>query len=140
MTRITGSSRPGISAYSAAGRRTEPTSSFSVGTPAASAAPAETASVAGLTSLEALMALQGVGDALEARRKSVKRGRQLLDTLDELKADLLLGRISEGRLNQLLALVGQARERSEPGLDAVMDDIELRAQVELAKFEHRAAA
>ena len=31
-------------------------------------------------------------------------------------------------------LIGQARERDLPGLDAVLDDIELRARVELAKF------
>jgi hypothetical protein len=29
--------------------------------------------------------------------------------------------------------VGQARAQSEPGLDALLDDIELRARVELAK-------
>ena len=46
---------------------------------------------------------------------------------------MLVGRVSEGRLNQLMALIAQARERSEPGLDAALDDIELRARVELAK-------
>ena len=37
----------------------------------------------------------------------------LLDTLEEIKADLLIGRVSEGRLNQLMALIGQARERGD---------------------------
>jgi hypothetical protein len=46
----------------------------------------------------------------------------------------LLGRVSEGRLNQLMVLIGQARQSRVPGLDAVLDDIELRARVELAKF------
>jgi hypothetical protein len=41
--------------------------------------------------------------------------------------------MAEGRLNQLMAVLTQARERSEPGLDALLDDIELRARVELAK-------
>ena len=34
----------------------------------------------------------------------------------------------------VLTLLSQARERKLPGLDAVLDDIELRARVELAKF------
>jgi hypothetical protein len=41
--------------------------------------------------------------------------------------------MSEGRLNQLMAVMSQARERSDPGLDAILDEIELRARVELAK-------
>lgn len=80
-----------------------------------------------------LLALQSVEDPLLKKKKLVRRGRQLLDTLDEIKADLLVGRISEGRLNQLMALISQARDRAEPGLDGLLDDIELRARVELAK-------
>ena len=53
--------------------------------------------------------------------------------LDAIKTDLLVGAVSDGRLNQLMAIIGQARERTEPGLDALLDDIELRARVELAK-------
>jgi hypothetical protein len=87
------------------------------------------------SSLDALLALQAVDDPLQKRKKAVRRGQALLDTLDEVKADLLVGRVGEGKLNQLLSLIGQAREQTQPGLDAVLDDIELRARVELAKFE-----
>jgi hypothetical protein len=80
-----------------------------------------------------LLALQAVEDPTLKKKKLVRRGNQLLDTLDEIKADLLVGRASEGRLNQLMALITQARERSDPALDALLDDIELRARVELAK-------
>lgn len=80
-----------------------------------------------------LLALQAVEDPLVKKRKLVRRGTELLDTLEEIKADLLIGRVSEGRLNQLMALISQARERSDPRLDALLDDIELRARVELAK-------
>lgn len=84
--------------------------------------------------IDALLALQAVEDPLFARRKAVKRGNALLDALEAIKADLLLGQVSEGRLNQLMALIGQARERNLPDLDPLLDDIELRARVELAKF------
>ena len=96
---------------------------------AASAQPA--APTAGI---DALLALQAVEDPLFAKKKAIRRGNALLDTLEAIKADLLLGQVSEGRLNQLMALVGQARERGLPGLDPLLDDIELRARVELAKF------
>lgn len=91
------------------------------------------ATVAPATSLDALLALQAVEDPLLRRRKLVRRGTQLLDTLEDMKTDLLAGRISESRLNQLMAVLGQARDKADPRLDALLDDIELRARVELAK-------
>lgn len=84
-------------------------------------------------SIATLLALQSVEDPLLKRRKLVRRGSQLIDALEELRADLLLGRVSEGRLGQLMTVLSQARERAEPGVDGLIDDIELRARVELAK-------
>ena len=86
-----------------------------------------------VASLDALLALQAVEDPLLKKKKLVRRGTQLLDTLDEMQADLLSGRVSESRLNQLMAVLGQAREKTDPRLDSLLDDIELRARVELAK-------
>ena len=86
------------------------------------------------TELDAILALQAVEDPLFAKRKAIKRGRTLLDNLEALKADLLLGRVSETRLERIIVLVRQAREQVDPALDAVIEDIELRALVELAKL------
>ena len=83
--------------------------------------------------INALLALQAVDDPLLAKRKAVRRGSALLDALDGARTDLLAGDVGEGRLNQMTALVTQARESVEPGLDGVLDDIELRVRVELAK-------
>jgi hypothetical protein len=80
-----------------------------------------------------LLALQSVEDPLLKKRKLVRRGNQLLDTLEAIKTDLLGGQVGEGRLNQLMALISQARDSGGPGIDALLDDIELRARVELAK-------
>lgn len=90
--------------------------------------------VIGATGIDALLALQAVEDPLLARKKAIRRGSTLLDTLEAMKADLLAGQVSEGRLNQLMAVVSSARDRNLPDLDALLDDIELRARVELAKF------
>lgn len=86
--------------------------------------------------IEALVALQGIDDPLLARKKAVKRGHELLDALDAIKADLLAGAVSEGRLNRIMALVGQARTQADPELDSIVAEIELRARVELAKLGH----
>ena len=42
----------------------------------------------------------------------MRRGTSLLDILETMKADLLGGQVSEGRLNQLMAVVTSARERA----------------------------
>lgn len=101
------------------------------GSTAAESRPAT--AIAPATSLDALLALQAVEDPLLKKKKLVRRGAQLLDTLEDMKADLLTGRVSESRLNQLMAVLGQARDKADPRLDALLDDIELRARVELAK-------
>lgn len=95
------------------------------------AAPAAAASSA--TGIEALLALQAVEDPLLARRKALRRGSALLDALAAAQADLIVGSIGEGRLNQMMALVTQARDNVDPELDGLIDDIELRVRVELAK-------
>jgi hypothetical protein len=130
--RIDSNQRVGTLGGRTAAARSSSSSFFvSDGTTAPESRPA--AQVAPATTLDALLALQAVEDPLLKKKKLVRRGTQLLDTLDEMKADLLTGRVSEGRLNQLMAVLGQAREKADPGLDALIDDIELRARVELAK-------
>jgi hypothetical protein len=85
------------------------------------------------TGIDALLALQAVEDPLFARKKAVRRGNALLDALTAAQADLLTGNVGDGRLNQMMALVTQARESVDPELDGLIDDIELRVRVELAK-------
>lgn len=90
--------------------------------------------------IEAILALQAVDGPLSGRKKAMRRGASLLDMLDEIKTDLLVGRISADSLDRMAAMLSEARERSLPGLDALLDDIELRVRVELAKFGRFPAA
>ncbi|MET3924875.1 flagellar assembly protein FliX [Devosia sp. 2618] len=101
------------------------------GTPARVAGNAPVQSAAGI---DAILALQSVDGPLTAKKKAVRRGASLLDVLDEIKTDLLVGKVSLDRLDSLAAMLGDVRERSVPGLDSLLDDIELRVRVELAKF------
>ena len=84
--------------------------------------------------IEAILALQGVDAAGEGRRKALRHGHKLLDTLEEMKADLLVGKIGEGRLNRLMSLVSNARQQVDPDVEKLIDEIDLLAQVELAKL------
>jgi len=86
--------------------------------------------------VDALLALQGVEDPIFAKRKAFVRGETMLDILENMKTDLLAGNVNESHLNKLLATVQQARTKSDAKLDAIIDDIELRAKVELAKLGH----
>lgn len=95
---------------------------------------ARASSVVPVAPLDAILALQSIEDATSGpRRKAVKRGSNLLDLLDGIKADLLVGGISLDRLEAMVEELSIFRDRTEPGLDAVLDDIELRVRVELAK-------
>jgi hypothetical protein len=86
------------------------------------------------TGIGALLALQSIDDPTQSRRRAIRRGRNLLDALEGLRADLLTGQVGEGRLNRILALVGQAKLETDPELETLLADIELRARVELAKL------
>jgi hypothetical protein len=82
------------------------------------------------------LALQGEGDPAERRRRTLKRGHDLLDGLDRLKAALLFS--SRVPTTDLLRLAGQLAEHADlsgdPRLDELISHIELRAKVELAKL------
>jgi hypothetical protein len=100
------------------------------------------AAVAGggvLGSIDALTALQGVGgaDAAEsAAAAATARGTALLDDLDALRDELLAGAVDDTTLARLRDRLGERRRgRLDAGLEAILDDIELRAAVELAKRE-----
>ncbi|MGO4409672.1 MULTISPECIES: flagellar assembly protein FliX [unclassified Brevundimonas] len=106
--------------------------------PASANATSSASSVAGVS---ALMALQGVEDATERRRRAIRRGGGLLDRLDELKLALLNGQDGAAALERLARTLREERpEDADPGLKGVLDQIDLRAAVEMAKAETARAA
>ena len=119
-------------------------SGFSLGqaaTPAAPAAATASAATGGVSDVSALMALQGVEGPLERRRRAIRRGGGLLDRLDELKLALLGGEADAALLDRLARSLREERaDDGDTGLNAVLDQIDLRASVELAKAEMRRPA
>jgi hypothetical protein len=90
----------------------------------------------GVGGVAGLLSVQASEDALGAPRRAIVRATTLLDRLDELRHGLLMGALSPAQLADLARIVRVSRERiTDPGLQAVLDDIDLRAQVELAKLE-----
>ena len=88
-----------------------------------------------LSGVDALLALQGMPDPVAGRAKAARRARDMLDLLDDLRAGMLEGQVSRSTLNSLTALVNEQREDFvDPGLSAVLDEVDLRARVELAKL------
>lgn len=101
-------------------------------------APTGPATLRSLGSIDALLALQSLEEPTERRRRAVKRGRLALDVLDELKIGLLGGSITRATLGKLQAVAGELKSGSgDEGLDAVLAEIELRVEVELAKTATR---
>jgi hypothetical protein len=114
----------------AAGRFTVDTASESRGASASSA-------TIQVSALDALLALQEVAEPLTGKRKAVRRANDMLDLLDDIKLGLLSGQVTRQTLHRLTDLVAERREDFiEPGLQGVIDEIDLRAQVELAKLEY----
>jgi hypothetical protein len=84
--------------------------------------------------IDALLALQGIEDPTERRKRSVQRGKGALDVLDDLKLGLLSGNLNASTVSRLRDAAANLKSTSgDPGLDAVLSEIELRVEVELAK-------
>ena len=95
----------------------------------------------GLTDMNTVLALQEAPDATRgrAKRRVKERADMMLDHLDEIRLGLLLGTIPMAKLEQLAQLVRAKREQiDDPHLLGILDEIELRAAVELAKLSRPA--
>ena len=100
----------------------------------------DTKAVAGaqpVAPVDSLLALQEVSDQSQGRKRAVRRASSMLDVLEDIRLGLLTGRLPRTRLEELVKLVESKRENMiDPRLETVLDEIELRAKVELAKL-HR---
>ena len=120
----TAASAPAAPAFTPAGGVAETTSAMAA------------SGVAAVSSLEALIALQDVGGPMERRRRAMGRAGAILAALEGLKLDLLEGRLTPGAVHALTRAVREQRALTDdPCLEGVLDEIETRAAVEIAKLE-----
>ncbi|HLO77734.1 MAG TPA: flagellar assembly protein FliX, partial [Magnetospirillum sp.] len=90
-----------------------------------------------LAGIDALLLVQSVDDSTErqARKRLLRRGEDILDKLEEVRHGLLLGTVPKEKLMDLAQMVRSRREAcQDPRLGALLDEIELRAEVEIAKL------
>lgn len=89
-----------------------------------------------IAAVNTILALQGVEDSTDSRTRGVRHGEQLLSLLDEVRDGLLAGGIPRATLHRLALAISKRRESFvDPNLQTVLDEIDLRARVELAKLE-----
>ncbi len=86
-----------------------------------------------LGALGAMLALQEFEDPRERRKRGLKRGHDLLDRLESLKIALLSGQMPDAEMDALVTTLSTRVPTGDPRLESLIDDIDLRARVELAK-------
>ncbi len=87
--------------------------------------------------VSALLSLQEISPEENNRKHIMQQGKTSLDILDNLRREILLGNIDPATINRMqhqLAALKQSKA-SDNKLQAIIDDIELRLAVEVAKLE-----
>lgn len=90
-----------------------------------------------ITSADALLSVQASDDPGEraARQRMTNRADHILDKLERIRMHMLTGQLTVGDMIDIADMVARHRERvSDPALTAILDEIDLRAQIELAKM------
>ncbi len=103
--------------------------------------------VSGVLNVGGLLAAQSVGDDAGAappdykeRQRRAQRGADILDRLEDVRRGLLLGAVPKDKLADLARTVREKRERgADPVVSRLLDEIELRAEIELAKLSRKLA-
>ncbi len=98
---------------------------------------AATSTTQSIAQVDALLAIQGAEDPTEraARQRARSRAGNILDALDKIRMAMLNGTLTLGHMIDIADVVAAHREKiADPALTAIMDEIDLRAQVELAKM------
>ena len=90
----------------------------------------------GVSAPSALLSLQEVPEGSGLRQQTLKQGKQSLDILEDLRRDMLLGDDNPHLLQRLREQQSRMQQQAhDPQLKELMDDIDLRLAVEIAKRE-----
>ncbi len=90
-----------------------------------------------IAQLDALLAAQEVEDPTqrEAKKQAKMRAGAILEKLDQIRLRMLSDDLTVGHMVDVADVVASHRDKiDDPRLSAIMDEIDLRAQVEIAKM------
>lgn len=92
---------------------------------------------AAVGNVDGVFAVQAIPDAMDgrSRRELTQFGDDVLDDLDQLRLGILNGAFSKDKLAALAHKLRQKRQTSDDSaLNSIIQEIELRAEVEIAKL------
>ena len=86
--------------------------------------------------ISAVLALQDIADSTERGANEFTRGTNILEHLDRIRLGLLSGGIPRQTLQRLADELNATRSATaDPRLRAIIDEIDLRARVKIAKYD-----
>jgi len=104
---------------------------------AAAEGPGAVSGAQAVGSVDAVLAAQAVDDdaGAGARRQAKAYGELLLDQLDQIRDAILVGAVAKEKLVEIAQVMRARRQQvDDPKLQEILDEIELRAEVEIAKL------
>lgn len=95
----------------------------------------ETSAVTPVNSILSAQEVDGGENNNQERRRIIQWGENVLDQLEQIRHDLLRGAIPAERLTELSQKLRDRKKNVlDPDLLSLINDIELRAEVEIAKY------
>ena len=89
-----------------------------------------------ISAMDSVVSVQEVSGEDAGNSGTKKRAHQILDRLEDVRIGLLMGQIPKSDLMDLSEILKAARETAvDSNLLELLDDIELRAKIELAKLD-----
>lgn len=98
---------------------------------------AAASSTQSIAKVDALLAVQAAEDSTQRQKKTKlqKHAEDLLEELEKIRMAMLNGSLTIGHMIDIADVVAEHREKvDDPHLTSIMDEIDLRAQVEIAKM------
>lgn len=93
--------------------------------------------VSSINIIDSLLDLQEIQTS-GITQKEVERGYDILDHLKKLQLSIVCGEVSEQSLELLTEMVKSSRDKlTDPALNYILNEIELRAEIELVKILQR---
>ena len=90
-----------------------------------------------IASIDALLTVQAAEDPMAgaSKKRMRRRSDKILNELEKIRMAMLGGTLTIGHMIDIADVVASHREKiMDPALTSIMDEIDLRAQVELAKM------